>query len=189
MKTNLIIAIIISISLLAACAQQAAMPAAQTPPAAAPEAQPAQEPAQQPAPAETPITPSPAPTPAEQPAAPAAEQAPSPAGDLKTGNVITIQNLAFSPNTIEVAAGETVTWENKDSMPHTASADDKSWDTGKINPGDSGTFTFSRPGAFTYHCNFHPDMKGAVVVQRVTDASNRPGMPPIPGAPVPYGSR
>ena len=77
---------------------------------------------------------------------------------------VEIVDFAFTPGTIEVAAGTTVTWTNSDSAPHTATADDGSFDTGTLQPGESGSVTFDTPGTYTYVCSIHPNMTGTVVV-------------------------
>ena len=80
-------------------------------------------------------------------------------------NAVTIQNFAFSPATITVKAGDSVTWTNEDSIGHSATADDNSFDTGVLSKGQSKAITFSKAGTFTYHCSVHPDMKAKVIVQ------------------------
>jgi plastocyanin len=57
-----------------------------------------------------------------------------------------------------------VTWTNQDFAPHTATADDGSFDTGRLDQGETGSVTFDQPGTYTYTCTFHPNMKGTVVV-------------------------
>ena len=78
-----------------------------------------------------------------------------------------IVDFAFDPAEIEVPAGTTVSWTNEDSVPHTATAEDGSFDTGTIEAGASGSHTFATPGEFPYICAFHPTMQGVV---RVTAA-------------------
>ncbi len=82
-----------------------------------------------------------------------------------SANTVIIENYAFNPATITVKVGDTVTWTNKDSMEHTASSDDGTFDTGLIKQGKSGTVTFSKAGTYTYHCTVHHNMKGTVIVQ------------------------
>lgn len=77
---------------------------------------------------------------------------------------VQISNFAFSPATITVKAGTTVTWTNKDSIKHSATADDNSFDTGLIAQNDSASYTFKKPGTYHYHCTPHPYMKGTVIV-------------------------
>jgi hypothetical protein len=74
-----------------------------------------------------------------------------------------IRDGTFAP-ALTVAAGTTVTWTNEDWAPHTATAEDGSFDSGRLNQGDSFDQTFDEPGTFAYHCSFHPGMMGSVVV-------------------------
>lgn len=64
-----------------------------------------------------------------------------------------------------MAAGTKVTWVNKDKVPHTATADDKTFDSGILTQGNEFSYTFSAPGTFAYHCVPHPAMKAKVVVK------------------------
>lgn len=78
---------------------------------------------------------------------------------------IEIKNFAFSPTTLMVKVGDTVTWTNQDSAGHSATADDGSFDTGVLSQGESNTVTFTEAGTFAYHCTPHPNIKGTVVVE------------------------
>lgn len=78
---------------------------------------------------------------------------------------VTIKNFSFQPDPITVHVGATVTWTNSDMAPHTASADDGSWTTNTLQPGNSGSVTFNQAGTFPYHCKIHPNMHGTLVVQ------------------------
>ena len=80
-------------------------------------------------------------------------------------NSVEIKNFAFSPATITVKAGDTVTWTNNDSMAHSATSDDGSFDTGIMEDGHTKSITFNKAGSFVYHCSVHPNMKGTVIVQ------------------------
>jgi LPXTG-motif cell wall-anchored protein len=77
---------------------------------------------------------------------------------------VTMGDFFFSPASVTVAVGDTVTWHNTGQAPHTATADDGSFDTGTINAGGSGSHTFSSAGTFSYICTIHPNMKGTVRV-------------------------
>lgn len=79
-------------------------------------------------------------------------------------NVVAIQNMTFSPATLTVKAGDKVTWTNQDSVEHSATADDNSFDTGVLFTGKSGSITFSKAGTYTYHCSVHPNMKAKIIV-------------------------
>jgi plastocyanin len=80
------------------------------------------------------------------------------------GAAVTIQGFAFGPAAVEVPVGGTVTWTNQDSAPHTATADDGSFDTGQLGQGASGSATFNTAGTFAYGCTIHPNMRGSVTV-------------------------
>lgn len=80
-------------------------------------------------------------------------------------NAVQISNFSFSPATLTVKVGDAVTWTNQDSQGHSATADDKSFDTGILGQGQSGTNTFSKAGTYTYHCSAHSSMQGMIIVQ------------------------
>jgi plastocyanin len=79
---------------------------------------------------------------------------------------VSIENFAFSPQTIEIAVGDTVTWTNNDSTSHTASQSPSGsgFQSGTLAPGASFSQTFDTPGTYDYFCEFHANMTGAVVV-------------------------
>jgi plastocyanin len=70
----------------------------------------------------------------------------------------------FTPATITVAAGDTVTWTNDSDAAHTVSADNGSFDHPKFTQGQTVSQKFATPGTFKYHCNIHSYMHGTVVV-------------------------
>jgi plastocyanin len=102
--------------------------------------------------------------------------------DVQAADVaVTIMNFSFQPTPLTIPVGTTVVWTNHDMAPHTASSDPGSaftFDTGMLQPGQSGSVTFMTAGSFPYHCNVHPNMHGMVVV---TGAS----APAAPAAPAP----
>lgn len=79
---------------------------------------------------------------------------------------VTIRNYAFAPQTLTVKVGTRVTWTNRDATAHTATMDQGALDTGTINPGQSKTIDFTRPGTYAYHCAFHAFMTGTIRVVR-----------------------
>ncbi|HKH37476.1 MAG TPA: cupredoxin family copper-binding protein [Rubrobacter sp.] len=80
---------------------------------------------------------------------------------------VLIQNFRFKPANITIKRGTKVRWINRDSTTHTATANKKrSFDSGRLSPGQSYTHTFKRAGKQRYHCEIHPDMMGSVVVKR-----------------------
>ena len=72
---------------------------------------------------------------------------------------VTIQGFAFSPANFEVKAGDTIIFVNADNAPHTATAEDGAFDTGRIDPGQSAEVTIPA-GSHPYVCQYHPMMKG-----------------------------
>jgi plastocyanin len=77
---------------------------------------------------------------------------------------ITIQNFAFSPAALDVAAGTKVTATNRDSTGHTWTSDSGAWDSGTLTKDASSSHTFSTPGTFPYHCAIHTSMRATVTV-------------------------
>jgi plastocyanin len=77
---------------------------------------------------------------------------------------VNIYNHAFDLAQLNVASGTTVKFVNKDTEPHTATADNDLFDTGVLEPGGSFKVYFEGSGTVTYHCELHPDMKGSIVV-------------------------
>lgn len=88
-----------------------------------------------------------------------------PAETSGSGDAVEIVEFEFVPEEITVPAGTTITFTNQDKAPHTATADDTSFDTETLDQGDSADLTFDDPGTFSYFCRFHVFMKGSVVVE------------------------
>src|SRR5918999_994198 len=78
---------------------------------------------------------------------------------------VTIRDFEFAPSAVTVNVGDTVTWTNDGPTPHSATANDGSFDTGIMDEGGSGSHTFSEAGTFSYICTPHPNMTGTVTVQ------------------------
>lgn len=77
---------------------------------------------------------------------------------------VSIEDLRFEPATIDVEVGTTVTWTNNGEVEHTATAEDDTFDSGILQPGDTYSFTFDQEGEYDYLCEVHPDMRGTVNV-------------------------
>ncbi len=77
---------------------------------------------------------------------------------------IRIAGFAFSPATITVSPGQTVTWTNSDSVPHTTTSADGQWDSGPVTPGAHYSVTFAKPGTYVYGCTIHSYMRATVIV-------------------------
>ena len=84
---------------------------------------------------------------------------------------VTISDFKFSPSTVTVNVGDTVTWTNDGPTVHSAKANDGSFDTGLLDKGESGSHTFSSAGTISYICEPHPFMKAKVVVQGTSAGS------------------
>ncbi|MDB5170423.1 MAG: plastocyanin [Candidatus Saccharibacteria bacterium] len=118
-----------------------------------------------------------------------------------TSNV-TIQNSAYSPTSVTVEKGTTVTWTNRDSTPHTVTADSGSGpNSGQLKNGQSYSYTFAQAGTFAYHCTLHPQMKATAIVKEAAAPAPAPApqtpapsagganQPQQPSAPAPTGGR
>lgn len=79
-------------------------------------------------------------------------------------NEVFIQGMAFSPSTITVAAGTTITWTNKDAVAHTVTSTSGLFDSGSVGTNGTYSHTFSTAGTFAYYCKVHPSMTASVVV-------------------------
>lgn len=98
---------------------------------------------------------------------------------------VSIVDRNYSPTTIEIAAGGSVTWANNDSEEHTVTANDSSWDSGVFDTGGTYSRTFQTAGSFGYFCLIHPDMTGTVVVTGT--GGTPPTDPPAPDPTPPPG--
>jgi amicyanin len=78
---------------------------------------------------------------------------------------VKIDNFSFGPATLTVTAGATVTWTNRDDIPHTVVSGDKAFKSKALDTDEKFSFTFAKPGTYSYFCSIHPKMTGKVVVQ------------------------
>jgi len=90
---------------------------------------------------------------------------------VPSGNTVAIKNFAFSPPTLTVAKGTTVTWVNQDAPEHQVvndatgtSAEGAIFRSNLLPSGASYSFIFTAPGTYPYHCLIHPSMKGTIIV-------------------------
>ena len=79
-------------------------------------------------------------------------------------HVVEMRAFAFEPAVLQVAVGDTITWINRDLVPHTATAE-KKWDTGNVGSGATGLVVAHGKGEHTYICTYHPTMKAKLVVR------------------------
>jgi len=90
--------------------------------------------------------------------------------NLQTGpkvktHKVNIKNSAFSPARVTLKVGDKITFRNRDTLPHTATDQGGSWDTGDMAGKKSVRLGFETPGTYNYVCRYHPNMRGTVVVQ------------------------
>ena len=87
----------------------------------------------------------------------------------KSGNgpvQVKIDNFTFAPTPLTIPAGTTVQWVNRDDIPHTVVSDDKTTFKSKaLDTDENYSYTFAKPGTYTYFCSIHPKMTGKVVVE------------------------
>lgn len=126
-----------------------------------------------------PPTPVPTPTPRPTPV-------PTPAPGSNTVDAV---DFAFSPSTIDITAGATVTWRNTGAALHTVTATDGTFDSGLIASGGTYARRFTTPGTYPYLCSLHPSMTGVVRVSGPGGATPPPPPPPTPRpTPPPVGA-
>ena len=77
-------------------------------------------------------------------------------------HAVDIKGTSFEPNRIEVAVGDTVTFTNTNRAQHTATADDGSFDTGRLKMGETATVTIESAGTIAFKCTVHPGMRGTI---------------------------
>ncbi len=101
-------------------------------------------------------------------AEPAPARVPTSAGGAvahtSASTTVSMGDNFYSPASISIAVGDTVTWSNNGQAPHSATADNGSFDTGVFNGGQSRSHTFNGAGTFTYFCTVHANMHGTVRV-------------------------
>jgi len=87
-------------------------------------------------------------------------------GDATAAVEVNIEDFAYNPDPVTIKVGQSVTWTNQDSAPHTATAQDRDvLQSGTLNQGESYTQTFDTPGTYEYFCEFHPNMKGVMIAE------------------------
>lgn len=85
-------------------------------------------------------------------------------GAAATTAEVTMPGRLFAPRQLDVLVGTVVTWRNTDHSTHTVTEDDDAFDSGHIRPGGEFTMTFTKTGAFRFHCTIHRFMRGSVSV-------------------------
>jgi plastocyanin len=78
---------------------------------------------------------------------------------------VKIDNFSFGPQTLTVVVGATVTWTNRDDIPHTVVSTDGVFNSKVRDTDEKFSYTFAKAGTYPYYCSIHPKMTGKVVVQ------------------------
>jgi plastocyanin len=78
---------------------------------------------------------------------------------------VRVDNFTFGPDTLTVPVNSTVTWINKDDLPHTIASTDGVFKSKALDTEDKYSYTFTKPGTYAYFCSIHPKMVGKIVVQ------------------------
>jgi plastocyanin len=78
---------------------------------------------------------------------------------------VKIDNFSFGPATLTVAMGTTVTWTNRDDIPHKVVSTDGVFKSKVLDTDEKFSYSFSKAGTYPYFCSLHPKMTGKIVVQ------------------------
>ena len=100
---------------------------------------------------------------------------------------VAIEDFYFEPANAAIQPGDTIMWVNEGNTPHTVTADDGSFDSGTLQPGESYSHTFQGAGMVPYHCSIHPSMTGSVTVGAAGGGGGGTPMQQQPAAPAGRG--
>ena len=78
---------------------------------------------------------------------------------------VSVDNFSFGPDMLTVPVNSTVTWVNKDDVPHVIASNDGLFKSKALDTDDKYSYTFSKAGTYSYYCSIHPKMLGKIVVQ------------------------
>jgi plastocyanin len=78
---------------------------------------------------------------------------------------VRVDNFTFGPGTLNVPINSTVTWVNKDDLPHVIASSDGVFKSKALDTDDKYSYTFIKAGTYAYYCSIHPKMVGKIVVQ------------------------
>ena len=93
----------------------------------------------------------------------------------KPASTVSIDNFTFTPAKLTVKAGTTVTWTNRDDIPHGIGSANNAFARSKaLDTDDAFSFTFTTPGTYQYFCYIHPHMVGTIVVETATGENTKP---------------
>jgi plastocyanin len=86
-------------------------------------------------------------------------------GEDAKGTEVRIDNFTFAPDTLTVPVNSTVTWVNKDDIPHVVASNDGVFKSKALDTDQKYSYTFTKAGTYPYYCSIHPKMVGKIVVQ------------------------
>ena len=86
-------------------------------------------------------------------------------GEKSERHDVSIQNMKFSPDKLEIQSGDTVVWINKDDRDHTVTANDGSFKSDNLSRNETFEHKFKKAGTFAYSCSYHPRMKATIIVK------------------------
>jgi plastocyanin len=105
----------------------------------------------------------------QQPASPGmtpdVTQIPGSASNQPVMKDVAIDNFTFTPSTITIPVGTTVTWVNHDDVPHTVTSNDKVLASKAMDTDEKFSHLFAAPGTYAYFCGVHKHMTGEVIVK------------------------
>jgi plastocyanin len=78
---------------------------------------------------------------------------------------VRVDNFSFGPETLTVPTNSTVTWVNKDDVPHVIASNEGLFKSKALDTDDKYSYTFTKPGTYSYYCSIHPKMVGKIIVQ------------------------
>jgi len=88
------------------------------------------------------------------------------AGEAQTSATeVRVDNFTFGPDTLTVPVNSTVTWVNKDDIPHVIASNDGLFKSRALDTDQKYSYTFSKAGTYPYYCSIHPKMVGKIIVQ------------------------
>lgn len=78
---------------------------------------------------------------------------------------VRVDNFSFAPETLSIPANSTITWVNKDDVPHVIASNDGLFKSKALDTDDKYSYTFRKAGTYFYYCSIHPKMVGKIVVR------------------------
>jgi amicyanin len=90
--------------------------------------------------------------------------------DVPAEGMVNIDNFSFSPKSLTVKAGATVTWMNHDDIPHNVVSTERKFSSPVLDTDQNFSFSFQEPGSYPYYCKIHPTMTGTIVVEKEVPA-------------------